>query len=203
MKKVTGFALSLMFVSTPIFSQTLKQKTILKAVTVLDESAYKLNGGARSSLGGTSRKQISISLPANTIEWYYSITTSVDGSTTNDKINLAVQIAAAVAVATTSTGKAASFAGLDQAAINALKLPTGAMPVNTYVLDNIQSANFINKKSFNYIKGNENLLQGTSRIDYPNSGIWYIGIQNPSTFSAVNFKIEVVAITRETKWVVE
>jgi hypothetical protein len=203
MKTIIGFAICAMLTSGTTSAQTLKQKTFVKAVTLWDENTYKLNGGARSSLGGTSRKAILINLPANTIEWFYSITTSTDGSTTNDKINLGVQIATAIAAATTGIGKAAAFTRLDQAAVNAIKLPTGSMPINSYVLDNVQGPNFLNKKSFSYQIANEDLLQGTTRISYPTSGSWYIGIQNPSAFSAVNFKIEVVAIIRETKWVVE
>lgn len=194
------------FLTSEIAISQLVQKEIIKTETLIKERTVKLNGGFRSAFGGESRMTIPITLPKNTVEWYYSVTTIPDNSAT-ESLNLAIQIAAAVTTTTSTAGKAAAFIGLDKAIVDALKVPIGTVPIDVHILDASSAANFTSKKDDRVSSMNsaERVTQAVVRLNSPltKSGIWYIGLKNLSSSKSVLIKIEVVAITAEKKWVTE
>ena len=72
------------------FAQT--PKTVYKVVPVITKQSFYLNGGARAMFGGKSREYLQVDLPENTVEWYYTITTSPQ-KTESSGTNLTGQLA--------------------------------------------------------------------------------------------------------------
>jgi hypothetical protein len=183
-------------------SKNTKPKT-LNTIKIIS-TTKKLNGGVRaafgSGFGATSRVAIPINLPENTVEWYYSFTTTNGGSGGfNNALKLAVQVGSIVSNLSTA-GIASIFTrGLSQSAVNSIEVPNGSMAVNTYLLDVEYLNPFIQKKEFSYYES-ESSLQSTQslvRINKFTKGKFYLGLQNISSTSAVEVQVEVVAIVAE------
>ncbi|MEJ0082555.1 MAG: hypothetical protein WDM78_16730 [Puia sp.] len=51
-------------------------KPVYKVVPVVTSHSFYLKGGSRALVGNSSRQVLPINLPANTVEWYYTITTT-------------------------------------------------------------------------------------------------------------------------------
>src|SRR3982751_415156 len=51
-------------------------KPIYKVVPVITSQSFYLKGGSRAVGANSSRQVLPIELPANTIEWFYSVTTT-------------------------------------------------------------------------------------------------------------------------------
>jgi hypothetical protein len=52
-----------------------ESNTSYKVVSVISKETFTLNSGGRAMLGGRSRIDLPVELPANTVEWYYAVTT--------------------------------------------------------------------------------------------------------------------------------
>jgi len=174
-------------------------------VTIIQTRVIELNGGTRSALlGGKSRESIKIDLPKNTVEWYYSFSTSTGVSGTKN-LNLATQLAASVATKFNPYGMALSVTGITKAVVSKFEVPQGSSSIDIYLCDNANIDKFNRKvDSFGgtysyYREGTvNNTKSGTIQIDDFTSGTWYIGIKNPSELDAVNVTIEVVAVVEKT-----
>ena len=191
---------TLLILLCTVFSFTLySQDSKPKVHTIISERVIKLNGGARANLGGafgaTSRTYLEIALPPNTIEWHYSFSTCKDGATVA-KLNLGMQLGSLLL---NFAPAGIIFSGLAKEAISHITVPQGAMPINSYIVDGDNLNKFINKKQFSYLDGTSmlNTMQGETQIANPNSGTYYLALQNISSLSAVIVKVEVVAIVSE------
>ena len=161
----------------------------LKTITLIEQRAYSLNGGARSYMGGVSRATIKIDLPKNTRSWYYSFTTSpgVDGT---KLLKLGLQVSATVA----SVGLAAAASAID--------VPSGSGSVDVIVLPTEYEDAFMNKEDNKWRMYQDVSLQNAKQAvqsiasNYGNS--FYLGLRNPSAMSGINIMIEVVAVVEET-----
>src|SRR5438874_2361592 len=67
------------------------QKT-RKAVQVMPQQTFYLNGGLRASFGGKSRTYYQIDLPNNTVEWYYMFSTASAENKDAGSVNLVPQL---------------------------------------------------------------------------------------------------------------
>src|SRR5579872_3373611 len=47
-----------------------------KVIPIISKETFTLNSGSRALLGGKSRIDLLVALPANTVEWYYALTTT-------------------------------------------------------------------------------------------------------------------------------
>lgn len=148
-----------------------------------------LNGGTRAQFGGKSRTYVKFDLPPNTVQWYYSFTTTKGQSGTSN-LNLAIQL----------TGMIADPSGITSSSLSAINVPEGVATADFYLLDQANLQLFINKVGYkHYPEGMaENTKQAVVKVDDIKSGSWYLGIINPSSLNGINLNVEIVAIT-ETK----
>lgn len=152
-----------------------------------------INGGTRAQFGGKSRTYIKIDLPPNTVQWYYSFSTTKGKSGTKN-LNLAIQLASIITNPALISSDSAS----------AIDVPDGEASADIYLLDYNNLKPFQNKTDFKYYQEGmaQNTKQAVVKIDDIKNGTWYLGIKNPSSLNGINLSIEVVAIT-ETKVIKE
>ncbi|OFX61462.1 MAG: hypothetical protein A2046_00075 [Bacteroidetes bacterium GWA2_30_7] len=160
-----------------------------KTVTIVEQTTKSLNGGTRSYLGGVSRIPIRVDLPANTVSWYYSFSTSPAGGGTQ-MLNLAVQIGASI------------YAGpLGAAATKNLKVPSGSGSLDVWVIPTDCRDNFVakndDKLSWYQDISCINTKQSVQLVSAPLSGSYYLGLRNPSSLEGIDVTIEVVAVVEE------
>ncbi len=153
---------------------------------LIENRSIYLNGGVRASMGGKSRTIIKVDLPPNTVEWYYSFTTS-KGKSGDKNLGLALQLSALLV----------DQSGVSSEFFSQIEVPEGVASADIYVCDRSNIDNFIKKESYNYnIKGStENTRQAVVVINDVLSGSVYLGLKNPSEMNGLNISIEVVAIT--------
>lgn len=155
---------------------------------------FYLNGGARASMGGKSRTWFNISLPQNTVEWYYSFSTT-KGESSTATIGLLSQLT-----------KLYDPTGMTAIATNAIFTPTGAGVCDIYLMNRKNADAFIEKVdnwggSFSYqVSGSrQNYKNGTVQVRDITSGNWCLGFKNPSSTEGLSITFEVVAIVEETE----
>jgi|688.fasta_scaffold192668_2 hypothetical protein len=169
-------------------------------INIIPQRSIYLNGGTLSTFdAGKSRTVISFDLPTNTVEWYYSYSTSAGTSGTKN-LNLAVQLSTLLVDQTGTT------AGL----LNQIKVPPGSSGIDIYLLNPENKTPFEEKwdnngGQYSFISEGtvKNTKQATVKIDDVKSGRWYLGIKNPSSLDGVNIVIEVTAIVQNEVYVDE
>lgn len=165
---------------------------VRKVVTILPEQDVYLNGGFRATVGGKSRTFFKVDLPPNTVEWYYSFSTSSNPRGGN-YLKLASQLTRFVDVS-----------GATAIATELLLSPTGVAVADVYLFDRQNVDAFMRKDDLSggrlrwLISGSrENYKQGVVPVRDIRMGTWYLGVKNPSTVDGVNVSLEVVAIVEE------
>ena len=191
MTKISTFLLVLL-ISTSTIAQN------HEVVQVLQSQQFYLNGGNRAMLGGKSRITIPVTLPPNTVEWYYTFSAfhnSEQAAQSSQQYSLYSNLVTA----------------LDQVGIASLssKLmqPTGAEVCDIFLLPESEVSHFINKddnsllgtgsgfRSYN-IANRQNFTSGVVPVKQTNlqEGTFYLGIKNPSAMTGIHVNIEVNAI---------
>lgn len=175
-----------------------------KAVMVKD-AHIALNGTINGAFGGNSKATIEVVLPRNTVEWYYSFTTSRNQQSDQNlstAIGFTTKIASLLASSYTA-GASVKFEGLAENAVKSIVIPGGSIPVNTYVTDNYNAQLFTNGKNFNPYIGGTNIqsISGSSliRVNPFNPGVFYIALYNPNATSGVVINVEVTATVLENQ----
>lgn len=165
-----------------------------KVVQVMTPQTFYLNGGTRATFGGKSRTWFNISLPQNTVEWYYSFTTT-KGENSKATIGLLSQLT-----------RLYDPTGMTAIATNAILTPSGAGVCDIYLMDR-KNADAFSEKVDNWggtyyyqVTGSrENFKNGTVQIKDILTGNWCLGFKNPSSTEGISITFEVVAIVEETK----
>jgi hypothetical protein len=121
MKKPLSLSILFVFFATNIFSQYYITEKI--TTTIIQERSIYLNGGLRASAGGKSRISIPIDLPENTVEWYYSFSTSPGESGTKN-LNLALQLSSFLV----------DYTGTTSQLMTKVKVPIGSNSIDIYLL---------------------------------------------------------------------
>lgn len=165
-----------------------------KVVQVLTPQTFYLNGGTRATFGGKSRTWFIIPLPSNTVEWYYSFTTTKNENSSST-IGLLSQLT-----------RLYDPTGMTAIATNSILTPSGAGVCDIYLMDRKNAEAFYEKVdnwggAFNYqgIGSRENFKNGTIQIKDNPTGNWCLGFKNPSATEGISITFEVVAIVEETK----
>ncbi|MEY4834772.1 MAG: hypothetical protein RI980_887 [Bacteroidota bacterium] len=165
-----------------------------KVVQVMTPQTFYLNGGAKATFGGKSRIWFNIPLPKNTVEWYYSFTTTKNQNSTST-IGLLSQLT-----------RLYDPTGMTAIATNAILTPSGAGVCDIYLMDRINNDKFMEKVdnwggSYSYkVNGSrENFKNGTVQIKDLLFGNWCLGFKNPSATEGISITFEVVAIVEENK----
>lgn len=139
--------------------------------------------------GGSSKTIYPVSLPENTVEWYYEFTASRDEAEMKlnaKQFSLAAQLTSLM-----------DKTGILKASINMFTAAPGGNNCNVYLIDRSQYNNFLAGEGFkHYPTGtrtnyNSGIVQvrGLSSIRSP-----MIGIKNPDGYYGIHVSIQVVAI---------
>lgn len=165
-----------------------------KVVQVMTPQTFYLNGGTKATFGGKSRTWFNIPLPKNTVEWYYSFTTTKNENSSST-IGLLSQLT-----------RLYDPTGMTAIATNAILTPSGAGVCDIYLMDRANSDKFTDKVdnwggtySYKVNGSRENYKNGTVQIKDILSGNWCLGFKNPSATEGISITFEVVAIIEETK----
>jgi hypothetical protein len=202
MKNTKLITFLVLFINLNLFSQEIITK--FESVHLIKPRVVSLNGGMKSAAGGKSREYIKIDLPQNTVEWYYSFTTSQGVSGTKN-LNLATQIAAMLASKTSVVGMALTTTGITKGIMKSIEIPAGTNSADIYLCDRANIEKFLAKEdlslfgsSFSYtMEGTvQNTKQATVQINDIKRGTVFLGLKNPSAFDGININIEVVAIVK-------
>ena len=186
MKKL--FFLLLLAAQTQLsFSQP--SNTGYKVVPLITKESFYLNGGARAAFGGKSRTFIMVTLPPNTVEWYYAVTTTPKEAPPAE-IGLAGQLI-----------KYLTPGGIASSVLSSLIAPTGAGVCDMYLFSSQPDLNrFLAKQepiTSLMSAMRENFRQGVVQIRDATQGTYYLAMRNPSGASGINITIEATAIVKE------
>ena len=189
MKLLTTPIFLLLFTLTAFAQNTIKQR---KVVQVLAPQTLVLNSQTNATFGGKNRNILEIVLPKNTVEWYYSFTTTKDMNTSST-LNLLAQVT-----------KLYDPTGITAMATTSLFSPSGVSVCDIYLLDATNQKGFIEKgdkwqNTYKYIASGtrENYTNGTITINNIKQGTYYLGVKNPSLKDAISVTVEVVAIIED------
>lgn len=188
MKKLS-FYLLLLFLSILNLGFAQEYETVKETKQLVENRDLYINGGARAQFGGKSRTYIKVDLPPNTIQWYYSFSTSKGKSGTKN-LNLGIQLA----------GILTDPSGITSNVLSAIDVPEGEATADVYLINRENLNSFLQKIEFRHFPEGmaENTKQAVVKIDDIKSGTWYLGIKNPSSLNGINLSIEVVAITEKS-----
>jgi hypothetical protein len=163
-----------------------------KVVPIITKQAFYLNGGAKAMFGGVSREALQVNLPSNTVEWYYTITTSPNknqpsnGDLTGQLVKLLVPD---IGIATT--------------ALSSILVPSGSGACDIYLMTNANEVNkYVNKQPAGSAIMNDsriNFISGIVQVKDFLNGQCFLVMRNPSASQGLNITIEVSAIVRSTK----
>ncbi|MGV3547450.1 MAG: hypothetical protein ACO1N4_10325 [Pedobacter sp.] len=167
-------------------------KKVKKVVQVMAPQTFYLNGRARGTLGGKSTATFNITLPKNTVEWFYSFTTS---RAEKPKINIGLL---------SQLTRFYDPTGLSAMATNAVLTPSGAGVCDIYVMDRENCGKFNNRLdqlrgAFRYDADDsrENYRNGTVHIKDISSSEICLGFRNPSATEGTSITFEVAAIVEQ------
>ena len=171
------------------FAQTTKPN--YKVVPVVTSHSFFLKGGSRAIIGNSSRQVLPIELPANTVEWFYTVTT-----TTNRKQSLNSDL----------TGQLDKLMvpdlGITSNALSAITVPGGSGICDVYVMTNPNEVNkYVNKKpaiSFLTNDSRQNYVSGLIQVKDFLYGSCFLVLRNPSASQGLNVTVEVTAIVQTT-----
>ena len=191
MKQLYTLLLLLFFFGTSQAQTIVRER---KTVQVYSPQTFYLNGGNRATFGGKSRVWYNIQLPENTVEWYYSFTTT-KGQDPTESIQLMSQLTRMV-----------DPTGFSAIATNAILTPSGAAVCDLYLMDRPNADKFLEKVdnwggSYNYLVNGSrlNYKEGTVQVKDAVSGSYCLGFKNPSAVQGITITFEVVAIVEEVK----
>lgn len=140
---------------------------------------------------GKSRTVIPVTLPANTVSWYYEF------SAFRDKAQL--QAAQAKFQLVAELSRLVDNTGTLKLAIGALTTPPGGDICNVYVMPNTKESDlFEAKQEFSYLReGTRSSLTSAVVPVTATNAIAYLGLHNPDNLNGIHYAIEVVAIVEE------
>jgi tetratricopeptide (TPR) repeat protein len=182
-----------MLLSVLCYGQTVTKER--KVVQLISPQNIYLNGGNKATfLGGTSRTWVPITLPPNTVEWYYSFSTTI-GKSPNASIDIFSQLTRFL----DPTGATAILSSL-------IMTPEGTAYCDTKLMNRKNADAFTQKVDlaggtylYQISGSRDNYKQGTVQIKDVTSGNWCLGFRNPSMTQGISINFEVVAIVEETR----
>jgi hypothetical protein len=167
------------------FAQT--SKPVYKVVPVVNSHSFYLKGGSRAMIGNSSRQVLPIELPANTVEWYYTVTTTTNrkqSSNSDLKEQLDKLLIPEIGISSTAFGTIA--------------VPDGSGICDVYVMTNPNEVNkYVNKQpaaSFLMNDSRQNYISGVIQVKDFLYGSCFLVLRNPSASQGLNVTIEVTAI---------
>jgi len=182
--------------ATQEFNCNVTWEKIYTTEQVCDRQAFFVN--SITNIGGNTRTILPVTLPPNTVEWYYTFSASrekadIDGVTSN--AGLISQLGAALLTGGAS-GLVTGLSGL-------LTQPPGADYCDIYLLDGASYSSFLSKGPFRHETDGTriNFKSGNVRVTCCPSGEYFLGIINNATSHGIHVSLDVVAITAVEDWV--
>ncbi|HEY4063644.1 MAG TPA: hypothetical protein VGM30_17170 [Puia sp.] len=173
----------------PALAQESSTSSSYKVIPIISKETFTLNSGGRALFGGKSRIDLTVELPANTVEWYYALTTTPEKAPA-PTIGLAEQLI-----------KYLTPAGIASSVMSALMTPNGTGTCDVYLFADQNNLNrFLGKQpQFSYLMSGtrQNFNQGAVQVRDAVKGSFFLGLRNPSGLSAVQITIEVCAIVKD------
>jgi hypothetical protein len=149
-------------------------------VPIISQQSFYLKGTFNSS-----RQVLQINLPANTVEWYYTVTTRKGpGQFTNNDL----------------TGQLVKLVDPDRGITNkaSVHVPVGSGVCDVYLMTNPREAKkYVNKRpadSFLMNDSRENYISGAVMVKDFLDGSCFLIIRNPDSNRGVSVNIEVSAV---------
>jgi hypothetical protein len=182
--------LLMIFCKSPFsFAQNLKP--VYKVVPVITSQSFFLKGGSRAMIGNSSRQALPIQLPANTVEWYYTITT-----TSNKKQSLNSDL----------TGQLEKLLipelGISSTGLSALSVPGGSGVCDVFLMNNPNEVNkYVSKQpaaGFLMTDSRQNYISGVVQVKDFLYGSCFLVLRNPSSSQGLHVTVEVTAIVLTT-----
>ncbi len=165
-------------------------KEVKYETVVLPVQQFFLNSKSNETWkGGKTNTVYPVTLPENTVEWYYEFTSSRVKSEMEDnsmKFSIAAQL-----------GSLVDKTGILKTSVDLLKPVPGANICNIYLLDYNEYRNFSEGKVFKHfpIGTRTNYKSGIVQIRNLNTlKNPIIGIKNPDSFHGIHVSVQVVAI---------
>lgn len=156
---------------------------------------YFINSGSNATFkGGKSRITFPLSLPRNTVEWYYQFSSSRSKDeiqNTTKTFNLAGQLS-----------KLIDQTGTLKFGIEALTMPPGADYCDIYLLNHENRTGFESKGEYSYFLSGtrKNIKSGLVKMDGGAGQSYYMGLKNPDPMHGIHVAIEIVAIVLNEEW---
>ena len=177
--------------ATKEFNTEVVLEQVFTPVPIQENINFVVDPGFTASINGKSRVILPITLPENTVKWFYKFA-AFRNNEDLDKVKGTMNLLGELTKLIDNTGTLAF-------GIDLLSSPPGTDKADVFLLDADNFQKFRNKQDeiANYFAQGtmENLNSGNVEIDCCTSGNWYLGLRNPSTFYEINIAIEVVAIT--------
>jgi tetratricopeptide (TPR) repeat protein len=162
----------------------------LKVVQLLPEQSHYLKGESHATPGTVSRTCLRVTLPPNTVSWYYTFTTTSNKGEKTAPIKLADQLR-----------KVLDTTGKTEFHIDSIFVPAGTMPIDAYLLQTADDANKFKRNQedmlYNVSATRKHSMMETVVVKEVLHGTCYIGLREPGAKGA-NVAIEAAAIVRET-----
>ncbi|HEY2349184.1 MAG TPA: hypothetical protein VGH64_09220 [Puia sp.] len=166
-------------------------KPVYKVIPVITSHSFYLKGGSRALTGNSSRQVLPIELPPNTVEWYYTVTTT---SSRKQSLN------------SNLTGQLDKFLvpgfGISSTALSAIEVPAGTGLCDVYIMTNPNEViKYVNKKpavSFLMNDSRQNYTSGVIQVKDFLYGSCFLVLRNPSASLGLNVTVEVTAIVSTT-----
>jgi hypothetical protein len=193
---------------TSVFNANVSRQKIYKPVPIAEPTLLTINSGSNATLkGGKSRILFPVTLPPNTIEWYYRFSASRNPELVKD-VQKNFQLFGELTKAFLKLSGSGILTGsMVDVAINSLAMPPGSDYCDVYLLDYNNISNFEAKNDnawVYYLEGTrKNLMSGNIKVNCCNAGQYYLGIKNSDSSNGINVSVEVIAMTVIEDYVME
>lgn len=193
---------------TAIFNTSVSKQKIYRPTSVIEPSSQWINSGSNSLFaGGKSRVVLPVTLPPNTVEWFYRFSASrnkEDIENVRSSFQLLGELTKLLLV---STGVGVGVTKAVSIGVEQLTMPPGANVCDIFLLEYNAIGNFESKNDSNWeyiLQGSrKNLMSGNVKVNCCNEGQYYLGIRNPAAYDGINVSVEVIAITVSEEYVME
>jgi hypothetical protein len=187
------------------FNSSVSLKKVYTPVSIHEAQDFFINGGMNATFAtGKSRVTIPITLPENTVEWYYRFSAS---RSKEDIENVKANFKLFSEIATATLGLTGVGSTLTEGIFSNLAQPPGADFCDIYLLPTEHRSSFETKLDDQWRHypdgGRVNFKSGNVRVTCCNTGQFYLGIRNPAATMGINVSIEVVAITVREDYVMQ
>jgi len=185
----------LFFISTQV-NQSCNEAKKIKPVEVLSTQRFYINSTLNEIFkGGQSKVTVEITLPENTIEWYYAFSAN--------RINHFHEYETTFNLLSYLTYLFDPSGALKEG-VQVMTEPPGANICNVYLFESSDRSSFFassDKNNYQYIPmgTRENFFSGIVKMTDHLNGSYVIGLMNPDLLYGIHVTLEVVALVKKDR----